>query len=199
MKKSWQPSRNARLTLQQLGLSSTQVDQALEAYCHQSEMPSDLAFMRFARDTASDGAVARRAAEILELPLHWRPPAVIASQLQAAGFESEAITHYAELFVISTREQGRALRDPGKAFLAYCRHRPRTLHAPLPPDWLPDTGTLERLVANGVLDRSRIPESIDRFVACHGQALSGDWERSYQDWIEGKAFASGQAEQRSRH
>lgn len=133
MERPWQPSRNACLTLKQLGLSAAQIQASMEAFRHHTSEQTDLAFMRFARDNAGNDVVAERTAELLELPLHWQPADEITMQLQTLGYQPETIAHYRDLFVISIREQGRALRDPGKAFVAFCERRPTRLPAPIPP------------------------------------------------------------------
>lgn len=184
MATTWQPSRNARLTLKQLGLSVGQIDTVAATYGGQSGEKSDMAFMRYAREHVDSLDMARGTAKVLEIPLNWQPPSAVEAKLAAAGYQCDAIAHYRELFVISAREQGRALRDPGKAFLAYCRCRAPALHAPLRPDWLPSAKTLDKLVQTGQLERIDIPEYIAGFIRSHSQKFSTNWDRCFQVWVQ---------------
>ena len=92
-----------------------------DTYGSESGEKSDMAFMRYARDHADSPELTLGTAKVLEIPLNWQPPSAVEARLAAAGYQCDAIAHYRELFVISAREQGRPLRDPGKAFLAYCQ------------------------------------------------------------------------------
>tara|TARA_A100001391_G_C5043366_1_gene271488 strand:+ start:686 stop:1258 length:573 start_codon:yes stop_codon:yes gene_type:complete len=180
----WQPSRNARLTLRQLGLSAHHIEAIADTYARQSGEKSDLAFMRYAREHAHSPELERGTATVLEIPPNWQPPPAIENRLLAAGYQGDAIAHYRELFVISARERGRVLRDPGKAFFAFCQNRPADLEAPLPSDWLPRATTLNALVQNGQLERSEIPECIHRFVSSHSEKLSANWNHCFEDWVQ---------------
>ena len=181
---TWQPSHNARLTLRQLGLSAHRIAAAADTYARQSGDKSDLAFMRYAREHAHSPALERGTAKVLEIPLNWQPPRAVEDRLHAAGYHRDAIAHYRELFVISTREQGRVLRDPGKAFFAFCQGRTPALQAPLPSNWLPNATTLNALVQNGQVERSEIPECIHRFVCSHSETLSANWDHCFQEWVQ---------------
>lgn len=196
MEPRWQPSRNARLTLKQLGMSPAQVESALDAFRAKASEQTDLAFMRFARDHTCDDAVAQRTAEILDLPLTWQPPVSTLNQLQSAGYQPEAIAHYRELFVLSVREQGRALRDPCKAFIAFCRRRATRLSAPMPVDWLPGKEILQQLVHEQGLDSARIPELIDRFIRAQHGRWSPDWDHTFALWSKQQG-AEGRKEGRA--
>ncbi|MFV0277349.1 MAG: hypothetical protein ACK5HY_09220 [Parahaliea sp.] len=183
MERAWQPSRNACLTLKQLGLSAAQIQASVEAFRDDAAEQTDLAFMRFARDAAGNEAVAQRVANLLELPLHWQPPDNITCALLASGYQPDAIAHYRGLFVLMAREKGRALRDPGKAFFAFCCHRCTRLPAPLPSEWLPATITLQQLISEQGLSPSRIPEVIEHFTRTHQDKLSADWDNTFATWI----------------
>ena len=194
----WTPTANARLTLKQLGLSATQIQEAISAYCRQAgdnSERSDQAFMRFARQTTEAPALERRLTEVLGIALDWRPPKMVLERLEAAGYHPAAIEHYRTLFVVSAREQGRALRDPGRAFFVFCSRRATRLHAPMPTDWLPRTDTLQRLVREQRLDSGRIPELIECFLHTHRDRLSPDWDRAFAAWVEraGEGRAQGGA------
>ena len=184
MERPWQPSRNACLTLKQLGLSAAQIQASMVAFRHHTSEQTDLAFMRFARDNAGNDVVAERTAELLELPLHWQPADEITMQLQTLGYQPETIAHYRDLFVISIREQGRALRDPGKAFVAFCERRPTRLPAPIPPTWLPNTETLQCLIRERSLHVERLPDLIEYFIHTHQGRYSSDWDSTFVGWIE---------------
>ena len=91
MATTWQPSRNARLTLKQLGLSVSQIDTAADTYGGQSGEKSDIAFMRYAREHADSPDLARGTAKALEIPLNWQPSPAVEAKLVAAGYQHDAI------------------------------------------------------------------------------------------------------------
>jgi DnaT DNA-binding domain len=195
MARPWTPTANARLTLKQLGLSAAQIQAAISAYRRQpgdNSEKSDQSFMRFARHSAEAPALERRLTELLGIALDWQPSNRVQQELVAAGFHPEAIDHYRTLFVVSTREQGRALRDPGRAFLAFCRRRATSLPAPMSADWLPRTDTLQQLVREHGLDDGRIPDLIERFIHAHQGRLSPDWDHTFAGWVE-QGRAEGRA------
>ena len=191
------PSSNARLPLKQLGLSVAQIQDAIHTFRRQvgdSGEPSDQAFMRFARQTTDAPALERRLAEVLGIELDWQPSSQDLQRLEGAGYHPAAIEHYRTVFVISAREQGRALRDPGRAFVAFCHCRATTLPAPLPAEWLPRVETLQRLVQTQGLDADRIPALLERFVLAYQDRMSSDWDGTFTGWVkrhhpEGRADA----------
>lgn len=181
------PTVNARLTLKQLGLSEAQIKDAISSYRRQvgdNCEKSDQAFMRFARQTPAGPVLEQRLGDVLGIALDWRPSDKVLERLEAAGYHPTAIEHYRTLFVVSAREQGRALRDPGRAFLAFCSRRATSLPAPMPADWLPHTDTLQQLVREQRLDGSGIPELIERFIHAHQGRLSPNWDGTFAAWVE---------------
>jgi hypothetical protein len=187
MELAWTPSTNARLTLKQLGLSQAQITQAVDHYTGRGGEKTDREFMRFARDQLTSPLLDQHLQQTASIPVSWQPEEGTCRELRSAGYQPEAIAHYRDLFVINTREQGRALRYPDAAFLAFCRRRPAALAGPIPSDWIPRVSTVQQLISERQYPPEWITAHIETFIHHHQHKCSPDWDRTFQAWITDRA------------
>ncbi|MEX0828161.1 MAG: DnaT-like ssDNA-binding domain-containing protein [Haliea sp.] len=187
MEMAWIPSTNARLTLKQLGLSQAQITQAVDHYAGRGGEKTDREFMRFARNKLTSLSLEYQIQQTASIPVSWQPEQGTSHQLRSSGYQPEAIAHYRDLFVVNAREQGRALRYPDAAFLAFCQHRPAALQAPMPRDWIPRPSTVQQLVEEGQHSSEWITDQIEIFIHHYQHKCSANWDRTFQAWIADRA------------
>lgn len=187
MEVAWIPSTNARLTLKQLGLSQAQFTQAVDDYTDRGGEKTDRDFMRFARKLLTSPSLEDQIQQTASIPVSWQPGQDTSRQLRSAGYQPGAIAHYRDLFVVNAREQGRALRYPDAAFLAFCQRRPAALPEPMPRDWIPRPSTVQQLIEERPHHAEWIMDQIDAFIHHHQHKCSTNWDRTFQAWIADRA------------
>jgi hypothetical protein len=119
---NWRPNARTLLTIKQLGISNSLLDETLEEYNNLSLLANDESFLLWLGHylTSHDD---KPPAETCLIPLDWRPGQQLLARLQGLGYSGFIIDFHIEPFVMEMREAGLIVKDWGNAYQDYLRRR----------------------------------------------------------------------------
>lgn len=182
--KIWEPNSSTKLSLAQMGFSSSQVSDAIRRYGEMKVNHSDKHFL--SKFKFLMGREAREHAvleNISQLPIEWEPSDYNRKLLLDEGYDNSSISHYRDLFVLSVRETKSSITSPNSAFLAYCRNRRKNLPTYLPDNWIPSKELIEEIANTVCPDIEFITSRIDRFVSTYSAAYNYNWNDKFKEYI----------------
>lgn len=184
MTPAWTASQKTRLSLQQLGVSTAQIESAEEYYHYSTDQPSDQDFLlHVGRFMAFDPTSITHINRMAALTEHWQPHDSVWTALINHGYTATALQAYRDQFVAWAVEEGTTVAYPEQAFIKYCLQQTTTLPHPMPEGWLPSPCILQEISERITDNEQYVNSRIAPFKRQYQSLQHHDWDRKFLVWV----------------